>query len=819
MDLTDIFSAPDQAELFKRLPVALAVMEAGHDDVEILFVNAEWTRILGYTLDDIPRFSSWMRCAYPDAAYRAEVYSAWSAVMAAVSTSGSPMQTVESRVCDRAGRMRDLVFRMIVLNGRLLVAMTEVTQQRIVEEALRVAQAGLERTAYELTENIPVGTYTMVQPADGGMAHFAFMSRRFLELTGLTREVAAADPLQAFACVHPDDFDAWLDLNIKTFEKKTAFFGETRLIVNGEVRWVTAESIPRALPDGSTVWEGVLADITERKQTEMALLEAKQRAESLERLKGEFLANMSHEIRTPMNAVLGLVQLLLRENLAPRQEQWVRRIEDAGHLLLSLINDILDLSKIESGKTEIKPEPFVLQDFMDRIQGVYESLALGKPVEFRVLVQAETPEHLFGDIRRIEQVLANLLGNAIKFTEYGSIELDARVVTLGEGSKHLRFVVRDTGSGIATELQPDLFEPFKQGENSSVSVISGTGLGLTISKRLVELLGGTIGFQSTPGKGSEFWFEVPCTSCEAPSQSVSRDAEVTRARGGVKPSSTGSDPRLSGQRILIVDDSAFNRELLVEFITMLGGMAEQAADGLDALRILKTTPDHFAAVLMDVQMPRLDGLEATRRIRKDLGLMQLPILAVTAGVLDQEREKAFSAGMNDVLLKPLRLDDLGDSLRHWIDRAASASQEVHLIEPPIIDAISISEDVKICSYPEVAGIDSEHARRTTGDDPELFLHLLGVFCTEYGDTVDRIQGAIACGAHLDAARRLHAFRGAASYLGALRLAAIAQRLEKCLLAESEQGTEAMAYAESMKEFVAEIARVLGASKEHLDHHG
>jgi PAS domain S-box-containing protein len=263
----------EQRLIFDNLPIAVAATTLT-SPAEMTFINKQFTRTFGYTLEEIPTVAIWAEKAYPDPAYRREVFHEWDeAVFRAIETKGS-IKSMEFAVTCKDGTKRDIIFRAVVLDDNLLVSMTDVTERKKAEQALRSLREQLERTAYELTENIPVGTYTMVQPPDGGMAYFSFMSTRFLELTGLEREEARANPMNAFACVHPDDHAEWVRKNAYVFEHKLPFKEECRVVIKGETRWITAESNPRDMPDGSVVWEGVLTDITDRKRAEQLLSEA-----------------------------------------------------------------------------------------------------------------------------------------------------------------------------------------------------------------------------------------------------------------------------------------------------------------------------------------------------------------------------------------------------------------------------------------------------------------------------------------------------------------------------------------------------------------
>ncbi|WP_042695130.1 hybrid sensor histidine kinase/response regulator [Azospirillum sp. B506] len=391
------------------------------------------------------------------------------------------------------------------------------------------------------------------------------------------------------------------------------------------------------------------------KQREQELRSAMEEARAGSRAKEDFLATMSHEIRTPMNGVIGFAEMLLETPLTAEQRRYASQVRDAGRSLLTVINDVLDLSKLEAGRLDLVSVPFRLDDLADRCVAIVRLAAEQKGLELQTGISATARGFVMGDPDRLRQILLNLLSNAVKFTDRGSVRLTVKAVedgSKGGGAGRIcTFTVTDTGIGIAPERQRDLFQRFTQLERGR----GGTGLGLAICRRLVELMGGEIGMESKPGSGSTFWFSLPLQP--AGSAAVQPDTTIL----------SGSESGGPGVRILLAEDLAMNRDLAVTMLTKAGHHVDAVEDGAAAVAAVQD--QDYDLVLMDVQMPAMDGLEATRRIRALPGPAgRIPILALTAGVLQVEVERCLQAGMNAHLAKPLEKTKLLAAIGRWARR-------------------------------------------------------------------------------------------------------------------------------------------------------
>ncbi len=486
-------------------------------------------------------------------------------------------------------------------------------------------------------------------------------------------------------------------------------------------------------------------DVTERRRSE-ALRLAKEAAERAAQTKTQFLANMSHEIRTPMAGVIGLADLLLTTSLDRQQAEYARLIQSSALSLLRLIDDILDFSKIEAGKLAIEEVSFDLRSTLVQVADLLRLAAAAQGTSLRLEMAADLPAWVRGDPGRLRQVLVNLVGNAVKFTEAGTVTVSAEVDA--DGRVHIQ--VEDNGIGIPFESQGRLFELFSQADDSTSRRYGGTGLGLAISHRIVEAMRGEIGFESKPGEGSTFWITLELPRAEAPAA----EAAPRAGRPGVS------------RRILTAEDNAINQLVITEQLKALGHEVTSVGNGLEAVQAVKT--GRFDLVLMDCQMPQLDGYEATARIRRLPGEPgRIPILALTAHAVQEELDKCLAVGMNDTITKPFREDVLRRKLERWLGGVRS--------EGPAAD-VEPAEDPRAECVLDLRQIDS--LREAAPDAGVDFLpKLVGLFRDR--PYLDEMRRALDYGERAVLRARAHGLKGTSAFLGATRLSRLCSQLE-CL---------------------------------------
>ena len=542
--------------------------------------------------------------------------------------------------------------------------------------------------------------------------------------------------------------------------------GSTGRSMHGLASWIPD------LEDGAVRGFLVLvSDVTEIKQTEHRLQEtnaelmlARDRAEAANRAKSAFLANMSHEIRTPMNAIIGLTHLLHRDAEDPVELERLEKVSEAAGHLLQVINDILDLSKIESGKLELEGTDFSLARLLERTRSLVAQRAQAKGLPLSVTVDSEVPDALRGDQTRLSQALLNLLSNAVKFTERGAIAVRVSLLEHDAAGLRLRFAVSDTGIGIAAEKLPQLFSAFVQADTSMTRRFGGTGLGLAITHRLAALMGGEVGVRSEPGAGSEFWFTVRLETGRPVSAPLAPDtgpAEVALRR------------QHAGARVLLVEDNAVNQEVVVELLHAAGLHVEVAGDGRQALERAQAGSYHL--ILMDVQVPVMDGLEATRRLRVMPALAVTPIVAMTANAFGEDRAACLAAGMDDHVAKPVDPPSLYAALLRWLSRG-----EAEVSPMTASESATSPEAPDMAELPHIDGLDAALAMRYLGGQVALYRRVLRQFTQHHGDDVEVLADPVGREGRQPMRELAHSVKGASASIGALRLPALAAALEAAI---------------------------------------
>ncbi len=783
------------------------------------------------------------------------------------------------------------------------------------EQSIREQRERLDR----LAENVPGMLYQFILHPDGSSA-FPYASPGIDEIYAVSPEQVKSDASPVFARIHPDDLASVSDSIAESAHRLEIWQAEYRVILPRRgLRWLAGIARPQLLPGRSVLWHGYLRDISATKAQELALRQAKDAADSANAAKGLFLANISHEIRTPMNAALGMLQLLARTNLDQRQRNYVANAESAAQILLALLNDVLDLSRIEAEKLQLEAAPCSLDELLGKLSPILASSIADKPVEVIFQVDPALPQSIITDALRLHQILLNLTTNAIKFTAAGEVVLELQQLARTAQQVSIGFTVRDSGIGIADDRLQSIFDSFTQAESGTTRQFGGSGLGLAICQRLVKLMGGTLSVHSTKGVGSSFHFsldfaldprpgpeptarhpgplrtlvvdhhpgrqtavsaalsrlgwphrsagswsealalltadradstrwelllladDLPDNDCrkllanlqhrQEPTpeililSSLQREASLARRatdeettlpavlirpvtgtmiRNAVRAAATAAPPPpalpaarpLHGVRILVVEDNPLNQQIAAELLEQAGAIVELADNGLRGVDALGSAASDFDLVLMDIQMPVMDGFEAARLMRSRHRFTG-PIIAMTANTDPASRLACAAAGMDDHLGKPVHHQQLLRVLSHHLH-----SHPAPALDPnPDPDhrpasTTALPTDTSAPDADDDSADDYQFAAALArlGGNQTLHARLAADFIAQHADSAAAIAEAVQTGQLASARSQLHTLKGLAASLGANALARAAANFQQALAAEPPPPTEALQQA-------------------------
>ncbi len=735
--------AQARADIDRFFDLAIDIMAIADADGYFVRLNRAFERILGYSREEIS-------AAPIDALMHPDDLNVTAEARAA-KNAGRALRGLENRYRCKDGTYRWIRWNATGLQDGLTYAIGhDITEAKQIEQSLRDA----EKLLAQSFEHSPLGM-TLYTPERAVLR----ANRAFAQMLGVSvADLLCEEHQERFT--HPDDraLDAKNVSALLAGEIDVAQWEKRYVRADGRTVWA-AESVSLLRhADGSPRHLiGQVEDITARKAMESELRASREDALEASRLKSQFVANMSHEIRTPLNGVLSMTELLLDSGLNDEQREYAQVVLTSAEALTEVISDILDFSKIEAGKLDLLDEDVDVRHTIAEVCAIVGVSTREKGLELRLTVDDDVPDVIRVDRTRVRQVLMNLLANAVKFTDTGSVSVEAR-----RDGAALRIDVVDTGIGIEPATRARLFQPFCQGDATTTRRYGGTGLGLCIAKQLVELMGGSIGVTSSPGRGSTFWFRLPCR-CGRPAADLDGSGEARPAAVPLAAAPACLARRSQPPRVLVAEDNGINQIAARRLLQKFGVEAEIAANGREAIEM--TARRDYDAVFMDCQMPEVDGYEATSTIRRREGSgSHTPIIAMTAHAMEGDRERCLAAGMDDYVAKPLRIAMFEQVLTRVLGGVGAAHSE---------DPAGSPDDESTACLLDRTIVDDLLA------DPGVAARLIELFATESRTKIDALAEAVRDCDAVTARAVIHSLKGSWATFGAARLAALVASLHAC----------------------------------------